>query len=98
MSKFEITDDLGTKTLSPGSTDRRWEPEGGVRKLNEKIHRESKFADDHKNLPFKFSKPKKSKRSKLVKCSLCNLKLYVPINTVGMICKECNKFVSVENI
>ena len=36
---------------------RRWVPEGGLQKLKNKIHRESKAADDFKKLPFTFSKP-----------------------------------------
>ena len=32
--------DLGIGELSPGVTKRRWEPEGGINKHNERIHRE----------------------------------------------------------
>ena len=42
--------------LSPGSTKRRWIPEGGEQRLRDRIHKESKFVDDHKNLPFTFAK------------------------------------------
>ena len=82
--------------LNPGSTGRRWIPEGGVRKHNERIHRESKFADDYKNLPFEFSKPKKSKRSITVKCKSCGYITSVSKNTIGMICPECKKYSAVE--
>ena len=33
----------------PAGSPRRYEPEEGVRKLNERIHKESKTADDWKN-------------------------------------------------
>lgn len=84
--------------LSPGSTGRRWVPDGGVDRLNKRIHRESKFADDHKNLPFSFSKPPRSKKSKRVRCTRCNYITFAPQNTVGMICHKCNKYVSVEEV
>lgn len=81
--------------LSPGSTGRRWEPEGGVRNHNERIHRESKIATDHKNLPFEFSKPKNSGKTKVVRCKKCKHVTSVPKNTVGMICDACKKYVGV---
>lgn len=84
--------------LNPGSTERRWDPPGGVKKHNEKIHRESKFVDDNKNLPFEFSKPYKHKKSKTVKCLNCGYITSVPINTVGMVCHECKKYSSVEEV
>ncbi len=84
--------------LSPGTTERRWEPEGGAKAHNEKIHRESRYADEHKNLPFTFSKPRKAGRQKLVKCMECDTKYYIGINTVGVICNECHKYCSVESV
>ena len=84
--------------LDPGVTKRRWEPEKGTRKLNERIHRESKSVDDHSNLPFTFSKPSKPKRHNAVECKDCGHMASVPVNTVGMICTECKKYVSVEEV
>lgn len=84
--------------LEPGTTKRRWEPEKGIGKHNERIHKESKFTDTHKNLPFKFSKPSKPKRQNVVMCSNCGYETSVPVNTVGMICIECSKYVNVEGV
>lgn len=98
MSDFKIKEDLGIGSLSPGATKRRWEPVGGVNKHNERIHRESKYADEYKNLPFTFSKPKKSGRRQYMECSECGNVVYVSINTVGIICKECNAYVSVKEV
>ena len=79
--------------LSPGSTLRRWEPEGGVGKHRERIHKESKFADEHKNLPFSFSKPKKQKPiNTIVRCDFCEKEAFVTETTVAVICRHCNKF------
>lgn len=83
-------------SLSPGSKGRRYNPEGGLQKYRDRIHRESEFADKHKNLPFSFSKPKKSKRHITAKCKSCGSIVSVPVNTVGMICTKCKKYSSVE--
>lgn len=91
--------DLGVGELRPGATGRRWEPEGGVNKLNNRIHKESKFADSHKNLPFSFSKPIKPKgRPLLVECDNCGNITYVTTATVGIICSHCNKFSTVTEV
>jgi hypothetical protein len=95
MPKFKIKEDLGTGKLSPGTTKRRWEPPSGTLKHNEKIHRESKYADSHKNLPFTFSKPKKAGRRQYMECNNCGHVIYVSVNTVGIICSECKSYVSV---
>ena len=84
--------------LSPGSTPRRWVPEGGERKLREKIHRESKFADDHKKLPFTFSKPSRRTRDTMFKCVECGRILSAPINTIMCSCPVCEKATRVERI
>ncbi len=90
---------LGTGELRPGATPRRWEPEGGVKKLNQRIHKESKFADSHKNLPFSFRKPPKAKgRSSIVQCDNCGAFTHGTTMTVGIICKQCNKFSSVSEV
>lgn len=96
--KFKIEGDLGTGELSPGTIGRRWEPEGGVKKHNERIHRESSYVDANMNLPFTFSKPKKGGKRQYMKCSKCGHIVYVSVNTVGIICKECSTYSSVEEV
>lgn len=91
--------ELGVGELRPGATPRRWEPEGGVKKLNEKIHRESKFADDNKNLPFTFRKPPKPiGRSAVLVCDNCGAYVGGTNVTVGVICRSCNKFSTVSEV
>jgi len=84
--------------LSPGSTPRRWIPEGGEQKHREKIHRESKFAEDHKNLPFSFSKPPRNKKHEAFECIECGNTIWAPINTIMCVCSCCNKATKVERI
>jgi len=84
--------------LTPGSTPRRWVPEGGEQRHREKIHRESKFADDNKNLPFSFSKPYKPKKHDWFECIECGYVLSAPKNTVMIGCKRCSKATKVERI
>lgn len=92
-------DGMGIGELRPGVTPRRYEPEGGVGKLNERIHRESKFADTHKNLPFSFRKPYKPVgRASAVQCDNCGNITYGTSATVGIICKKCNKFSTVTEV
>jgi len=96
MGKFTVDGNIGE--LSPGTTPRRWEPHGGINKHNERIHRESKFADQHKNLPFEFSKPKKAGRRQYMECSNCGHIVHVSINTVGIICNECKTYNDVKEV
>jgi len=85
--------------LAPGTTGRRYEPSGGTTKHNDRIHRESKYADSSKNLPFSFRKPPKSSgRLAYVSCNNCGYITQATTNTVGMICKECGKFSSVQEV
>ena len=84
--------------LAPGSTPRRWVPEGGLRKHRERIHRESKISDDHKNLPFTFSKPKKDKRADYFACVECGRYFSAPINTIMCACPNCKKATKVTRI
>lgn len=91
-----LNTDIGVGELRPGTTKRRWEPEVGMKKHRERIHRESKFADDHKNLPFTFSKPKKPSRNAVVRCSNCGALFSANVNTVGIICSSCKQFSVVE--
>ena len=85
--------------LSPGSTPRRYEPTGGVAKHNKRIHDESRYADTHKNLPFTFRKPPRSKgKSIYLKCDNCG-KLYMGTTvTHGIICNNCHKFSTVSEV
>ena len=84
--------------LSPGTTKRRWEPEGGTKKHNERIHRESRYVDEHRNLPFSFSKPIKSKQQKTVKCNGCAAYYIVNITTIGLVCSAWHKYCSVVEV
>lgn len=85
--------------LAPGATPRRYEPEAGIRKHNERIHRESKYADDNKNLPFSFRKPSKAKGSPAyVQCNNCGHVVHASKVTVGIICPECKKFSTVTEV
>ncbi|GAG08014.1 unnamed protein product [marine sediment metagenome] len=84
--------------LSPGSTPRRWIPDGGEQKLRDKIHRESKFADNHKNLPFNFSKPPRSGKSYLFKCLECGHTFSAFKNTIMCICSICKKAAKTERV
>ncbi len=96
---FNIDGDVGIGELSPGSTGRRWEPEEGVKKLNERIHKDSKFADDYKNHPFKFSKPAKSAvKNKVLRCDSCGHIIRGSRNTVSMICPSCKIYSSVQEV
>lgn len=84
--------------LTPGATPRRYEPAGGVKKLNERIHRESSQMDKHGNLPFTFSKPKKSAKSEVKVCNNCDAYVSVTKNTVGVICSNCKTYSSVREV
>jgi len=62
----------------------------GSRKYNERIHKESRFADTHKNLPFEFSRPTKHKPTNvLLICDNCGRDLHVTEDTVVVICGPC---------
>lgn len=85
--------------LPPGTTPRRYEPEIGVHKHNERIHRESKYADSHKNLPFSFRKPPKPMgRNTYIQCNNCGNISLGSTATVGIICSSCNKFSAVTEV
>lgn len=72
-------------------------PEKGLRKHQEKIHRESKIADQ-KNLPFTFSGPKRSGKQIWFRCVECDHVFLASKNTVMVICRECKKLTKVERI
>ena len=102
----QFTNDLQKKMASPSydqelpvGTARRYEPTLGVRKHNERIHRESKNADDYKNLQFNFKKPPKARGlSTYVKCDNCGNITHATSITVGIICKKCKNFSSVTEV
>jgi hypothetical protein len=79
------------QVLDPGSTPRRYTPAIGNRAHKERIHKESKIADN-KNLPFTFSKPKIPGRSSYFYCNNCGYTFSASVNTVGVVCNECKKF------
>lgn len=90
--------DIGVGELRPGATKRRWEPECGINKHNERIHKESKQSDGS-NLPFSFRKPLKSKGSfAIIKCNNCGNITSGSTITVGIICKKCGKYSSVTEV
>lgn len=83
----------------PAGTPRRYEPTLGVKKHNERIHRESRHTDHYKNMPFTFSKPPKARGSSIyVKCDNCGNVTSATTITVGIICKKCSKFSSVTEV
>ena len=90
----------GSQKLPAGETPRRYEPVGGIKKHNEKIHRESAQMDKHGNLPFTFSKPYKAMaaRPSGVCCDNCGYAHRGTVNTIGMICSNCNTYSSVSQI
>jgi formylmethanofuran dehydrogenase subunit E len=83
----------------PAGAGRRYEPEVGVGKHNERIHKESRYADTHKNLPFSFRKPPKpAGKSSVISCDNCGHITSGTTATVGMICTNCGKFSSVSEV
>lgn len=84
----------GWQELSPGAK-RRWEPEGGIKKHNERIHKESKQFDK-KDLPFTFRKPKKSLGSATyIECPYCSKGLSITSKTVMVVCSGCSKLIKI---
>lgn len=84
--------------LSPGSP-RRYEPAQGISRHNERIHRESKYADTHKNLPFSFRKVAKPVgRNIYVKCDSCGHITSGTTATVGIVCNNCKKFSTITKV
>ena len=77
--------------LSPGSK-RRYEPVSGIKKHNERIHKESAISRN-KNLPFSFRKPPTpTGRPATCTCSNCGEILSCTTATVAIICYSCGKF------
>lgn len=99
MDSVNTFSDIGIGELRPGVTPRRWEPEEGIGKLNSRIHRESKYIDNNKKLPFSFGKPKKPMGgNSLIKCNNCGAITMGTTVTVGIICKSCNEFSTVTEV
>lgn len=84
--------------LSPGTVGRRTIPEGGEKKLRDRIHKESKAMDKYGNLPYSFSKPKKNKRQSIFECENCGNIIQAPVNTVMIICSNCKNAVEVKEL
>lgn len=94
-----ITKEPIKQVLDPGSTDRRYEPASGLRKHRERIHKESRYVDENRNLPFTFSKPPKQKgRSNLISCDNCGFVTSGTTVTVGIVCRNCKKFSTVTEV
>lgn len=65
--------------------------EMGPKAYNQKIKRSSKEADDHKNLPFNFDKPRKAKPSKVgIECKHCKKAVFVTEDAVLVVCGSCS--------
>ena len=100
--KKDLNKYLKSKPLNqelPPGAGRRYEPEMGVGKHNARIHKESKYADTYKNLPFSFRKPPKPKGGvAYVKCDNCGYITSATTATVGIICNECKKFSTVSEV
>ncbi len=87
------------QSLAPGATPRRYEPNGGVQKHRERIHKESRYADEHKKLPFTFRKPPKPVgRNTVVACDNCGNITSGTTATVGIVCRACGKFSKVHEV
>jgi len=87
------------QVLDAGSTPRRYEPESGLKKHNERIHKESKYVDSHKNLPFSFRKPLKPMgKSAYLQCDNCGQVITGTVFTVGVVCNSCGKFSTVTEV
>jgi len=73
---------------------RRWVPEGGLQKLRNKIHKESKVFDQ-KNLPYTISRPNIRKCYTGFECVDCGYVFSGSKNTTMVICPYCKKLTSV---
>jgi predicted RNA-binding Zn-ribbon protein involved in translation (DUF1610 family) len=64
----------------------------GTKAYKERIHRDSKYLDNNKDLPFKFSKLKKSKANNVYfVCPECGKDIFITEDTVMVICDNCKK-------
>ena len=98
LQKNIVQSPSSKQVLDPGSP-RRYEPSSGLKKHRERIHKESKYASEYKNLPFSFRKPPKSKgRNIYLQCDNCGHVTTGTTVTVGIICSECKKFSTVTEV
>lgn len=68
-----------------------------TKKRREQIHKESKFAGDHKNLPFTFSKPKKpTPHRDIYQCEECGHILHISASRTHAVICRCNNFIIIE--
>lgn len=97
-SKYHFGE-TGAGELIPGAAPRRWDPEQGLKKHNERIHREN-GSTSGKDLPYTFSGITKplSGRPRTVQCNNCGHVSRVNTATVGVICSECKKFSGVTEV
>lgn len=87
------------QVLDPGSTSRRYEPVGGIKKHNERIHKDSRYTEHYKKLPFSFRKPPKpTGRPDYFICNNCGHVISGTTATVGVICSACGKFSTVTEV
>lgn len=92
----ELSKNKLNQELPPGQG-RRVEPEGGVANHNKRIHKESKFAKENKNLPFSFRKPPKPLgRSETIQCPECGNVFQGTNKTVCFVCSNCKKLIKLE--
>jgi hypothetical protein len=96
LNKFVANSTASTEL--PAGSPRRYEPEMGISKHNEKIHRENSHSTRHQNLPFTFSKPVKNKPTIVKVCSSCDSPVYVHKNCVGIVCRTCGIYSTVKEI
>lgn len=99
MSDSKTFGPLGVGELRPGVVDRRYLPEGGMKKLRTKIDSDMKASKMRTDLPFEIGKPKKPRgRNIYVKCDNCGSISVGTTVTVGKICSSCNKYSSVTEV
>jgi hypothetical protein len=100
-SQFEADVRKGLSNINfnqelPPGTPRRWEPECGTTRLEERIRKETAYAIDNKKLPFSVQKPPKPRGySVLISCDNCGYVTYGTNITTGIICPKCKTFSSV---
>lgn len=71
-------------------SERRWIPEKGTQAYKDRIHKESKLADEHKNLPFTFSKPRRAKATDIFVCD-CGHTFSAPKGIIMFVCSNCKQ-------
>lgn len=64
--------------------------EMGPKAYKNRIKRDSEFADKSKDLPYSFSKPKKTKPARVyVECGDCSKDLFVTDEAILVVCGSC---------